>query len=261
MWRAPATARGQNAAVVRGNFARIRVAVAVGRTGRRGSWRAHRCCLLHAPQPGSRSISRACGARSAPALLTARCRCCSTWKSATHALYADYLQEAAWLAGGASARDRSGACREPAQRDAAASRDRAARRRRAVCVIGGLAAAGGQISLLHLVGLLLVVAVGSNVAVLSTGAAVPMSPPTPRAAARRRSRSRSRSDDRGHFRCTGPRHVPVGRRGARRCAGAGLFSHGAAPGSRRRAPSSRCALSASVSRMPPPYTGCCRRPL
>ena len=86
-------------------------------------------------------------------------------KSATDTLYADYLQEAAWLAGAAAL---------AIVLLLAASLRSATRLLRVIvplaaavlCVIGGLAAAGVQISLLHLVGLLLVVAVGSNYALL-----------------------------------------------------------------------------------------------
>ena len=86
-------------------------------------------------------------------------------KSATDTLYADYLQEAAWLAGAAAL---------VIVLLLAASLRSATRLLRVIvplaaavlCVIGGLAATGVQISLLHLVGLLLVVAVGSNYALL-----------------------------------------------------------------------------------------------
>ena len=100
-------------------------------------------------------------------------------KSATDTLYADYLHEAAWLAGAAAL---------AIVLLLAASLRSATRLLRVIvplaaavlCVIGGLAAAGIQLSLLHLVGLLLVVAVGSNYALLfdRRGRAAPAADPT-----------------------------------------------------------------------------------
>ena len=150
-------------------------------------------------------------------------------KSATDTLYADYLQEAAWLAAAAAL---------AIVLLLAASLRSATRLLRVIvplaaavlCVIGGFAAAGVQLSLLHLVGLLLVVAVGSNYALLfdRRGRAEPAADPTePRrmlvSVALAAATTAVTFGVLAPFERSGAGHDRQ-HGGARRCAGAGLFS-------------------------------------
>ena len=133
---------------------------------------------LHAPTGQPLDIGRVRSALAAGAA-DAEMPLLLDMKSATDTLYADYLHEAAWLAGAsalaialllaASLRSATRLLRVIVPLAAAV-----------LCVIGGLAVAGVQLSLLHLVGLLLVVAVGSNYALLfdRRGRAEPAADPT-----------------------------------------------------------------------------------
>jgi predicted exporter len=114
---------------------------------------------LHAPAAGAidtaavRAALGSAAGDAAPLLIDL--------KAASDTMYADYLHEAVWLAGGAavvivlllaaSLRSLPRLLRVVTPLAAAV-----------LCVVGGLVATGVQLTLLHLVGLLLIVAIGSN---------------------------------------------------------------------------------------------------